>query len=68
MGGQSLRWNGLIKAYLDVDDDDDDDDIGLKPSYIMALSDMFPVTFMYLMRIGKAAYIISYGPKYRGHL
>jgi hypothetical protein len=26
IGGQSLRWNGLIKAYLEVDDDDDDYD------------------------------------------
>jgi hypothetical protein len=23
MGGQTLRWNGLIKACLEVDDDDD---------------------------------------------
>jgi hypothetical protein len=26
MGGQSLRRNGLIRAYLEVDDDGDDDD------------------------------------------
>jgi hypothetical protein len=26
MAGQSFRPNGLIGAYLEVDDDDDDDD------------------------------------------
>jgi hypothetical protein len=40
MGEYFLRWNRLIKAYLEVDDDDEDDDdddeMGLKPSYIMA--------------------------------
>jgi hypothetical protein len=23
MGGQSLRWNGVMKAYLEVNDDDE---------------------------------------------
>lgn len=26
MGGQSLRWNRLLKDYTELDDDDDDDD------------------------------------------
>jgi hypothetical protein len=27
MGGQSLRWSGVIKAYLEVDDDENDDNV-----------------------------------------
>jgi hypothetical protein len=41
MGGWSLRWNGLIKAYLVVDDEDVDvDECSLSGVYLISGSQL----------------------------